>query len=233
MVTVSNKMTRTPNEHSEYPKTKGGQTPLILGVDLDGVVGDYEGFLRNVAAEDFGVAPESIPPQTNWSLVESGWAFRDEDHFWKVHTRAVVEKHLFRDMDVIAGASEALWRISDANIWIRIITHRLMINGSHAIAGSDTLEWLETNSIPYRDICFTGRKVEVGANVYIDDAPHNLDAIQAGHPNSYVVCYDQIYNRDQQGLRARNWTELADWIIANQTELQAGTYKGPGPDGLT
>ena len=63
----------------------------------------------------------------------------------------------------IPGAAEALWRLSDAGVWIRIITHRLCVNWGHAIAVADTVEWLDRTGIPYRDICFLGRKPEVEA----------------------------------------------------------------------
>ena len=59
---------------------------------------------------------------------------------------------------------------------------------------SDTVEWLDDHKIPYRDICFLGDKPEVGADCYIDDAPHNVHALRAG--GSDVIVFDQPYNRD-------------------------------------
>ena len=38
---------------------------------------------------------------------------------------------MIRTMPVIEGAADALWRLSDAGIWLRIITHRLYVNWAH------------------------------------------------------------------------------------------------------
>ena len=36
------------------------------------------------------------------------------------------------------------------------------------------MTWLDQVGIPYRDLCFLGRKPEVEADAYVDDAPHNV-----------------------------------------------------------
>ena len=41
---------------------------------------------------------------------------------------------------VLSGA--LWWRLSDAGVWIRIITHRLYVNWGHQEAVSDTVAWL-------------------------------------------------------------------------------------------
>lgn len=176
---------------------------FILGVDLDGVCGDYTAAFRAAVAADRGVAPEALPEQTNWDFAE--WGLSEED-FYRVHQRAVLEQRMFRTMPLIAGAAEALWRLSDAGVWIRIITHRLHLNWSHAVTVQDTVSWLDTHGIPYRDLCFLGDKPQVEADCYVDDAPHNVVALRES--GAYVVVFDQPYNRDLDGPRARDWREL-------------------------
>src|SRR5690606_25865570 len=92
---------------------------------------------------------------------------------------AVLEQRILRDLPVIEGAAESLWRLSDAGVWIRVITHRLYVNWGHATSIADTVTWLDRERIPYRDICFLGAKPEVEADVYIDDGPHNIEALRA------------------------------------------------------
>ena len=77
---------------------------------------------------------------------------------------------MFRHMPPLPGVAESLWRLSDAGVWIRIITHRLCVNWGHAVAVADTVAWLDDTGIPYRDICFLGAKPEVEADCYVDDA---------------------------------------------------------------
>ena len=112
---------------------------FILGVDLDGVVGDYTAALRTVVAERTGVDPESLPLERSWDFRE--WGLSPEE-FEQHHRAAVLEHRIFRTMPVMPGAAEARWRLSDAGVWIRIITHRLYVNWGHATAVADTVAWL-------------------------------------------------------------------------------------------
>jgi 5'(3')-deoxyribonucleotidase len=177
---------------------------FVLGVDLDGVVGDFTVRFREIAAELKGVDAETLPLERSWDFRE--WGF-GPDEYATVHRRAVTEFGLIRTMPVIDGAADALWRMSDAGIWIRIITHRLYVNWAHEQAVGDTAAWLDENRIPYRDLCFLGAKPEVQADAYIDDAPHNINALREG--GNTVIVFDQPYNRDiAEGPRAGSWDEV-------------------------
>ena len=107
-------------------------------------------------------------------------------------------------------------RLSDAGVWIRIITHRLYVNWSHATAISDTVEWLDRVRIPYRDICFMGDKPEVGADLYIDDGPHNIEALR--DTGNRVIIFDTPYNRHVAGTRARTWKECEQLVLRDAAE---------------
>src|SRR6266508_735626 len=97
---------------------------FVLGVDLDGVVADFYGFMRNVAAEWLGVPVDELTPEVTYGLSE--WGITPEQ-YTDMHRFAVTQRGLFRKMQVIEGAAPALRRLSDAEIHIRIITHRLYI----------------------------------------------------------------------------------------------------------
>ena len=109
----------------------------------------------------------------------------------------MLEHRIFRTMPAMPGAAEALWRLSDAGVWIRIITHRLYVNWGHATAVADTVDWLDAAGIPYRDLCFLGAKPQVEADCYVEDAPHNVTALRSN--GAHVIVYDQPYNRDVEG----------------------------------
>lgn len=185
----------------------------MLGVDLDGVCGDHNRIFRDIVAEELGVEPESLTLDRSWGFEE--WGLTSND-FEKLHEKAVVEHRMFRDMPVIPGASEVLWRLSDQGIWIRIISHRLYVNWGHAIAAGDTADWLDRANIPYRDLCFIGAKSALHADLYIDDGPHNIEAFQKD--NRKVVIFDQPYNRHLTGLRAQTWEEVERFVVEAVTE---------------
>jgi 5'-nucleotidase len=214
------------HDQQHEPSTAMDDT-FVLGVDLDGVCADYTGAFRAVVAADAGVDPDELGEQTHWEFDRSGWPVRDRDHFMDLHKQAVVEQRLFATMGEIDGASDTLWRLSDAGVYIRIITHRLVVNWGHDIAVGDTVSWLQAPRsdgrprIPYRDVCFCANKAEVGADAYIDDAPHNIAALRLSARANDVICFDAPYNRHVPGLRAHNWGEVETLILQRLDERAA------------
>src|SRR6478672_6664920 len=163
---------------------------FVLGVDLDGVCADYTTAFRDLVADDRGIDPASLDVEgISWDFSEWGL---DRNEFLRLHRLGVQEHRMFRDMSAIDGASDALWRLSDAGVWIRIITHRLVTNWGHATIVSDTVQWLDAQRIPYRDLCFLGRKPEAQADAYVEDAPHNVEALRTS--GNTVIVFDQPYN---------------------------------------
>ncbi len=200
---------------------------MILGVDLDGVCGDFSAAFRRVVADDRGIDETSLPPRQHWDFSE--WGITDEEHFRRLHRTAVLDHRVFRTMPLIDGCADALWRLSDAGVWIRIITHRLYINWGHQEAVSDTVAWLDEHGIPFRDLCFLGAKPEVQADLYVDDAPHNITALRdAGNE---VIAFGQPYNRDLPGTRADTWAEVEAIVLARLVDTGAAVHQRlPGLD---
>lgn len=190
---------------------------MIFGVDLDGVCGDFSAAFQAVLADDLGVDVSSFPPRSAWDFSE--WGIRDEDHYRSVHRRAVLEHRIFRTMPVIEGCADALWRLSDAGVWIRIVTHRLFMNWGHQEAVADTVAWLDEHGIPYRDLCFLGTKPEVQADIYVDDAPHNIEALRSA--GNEVIAFAQPYNADVGGIRAATWEEVESIVLARHVAAGA------------
>jgi len=181
---------------------------------------------RDVVADVLSRDLESLPIERSWNFAEWGIDQRDFDN---LHEIAVNQRRMLRDLPMIDGAADALWRLSDAGVWIRVVTHRLYVNWGHAAAISDTVAWLDRHRIPYRDICFLGAKPEVEADCYIDDAPHNIDGLrEAGNK---VIVFDQPYNRDYAGLRAHDWDEAEGIVVDLAARLKGSVeMQMPGID---
>lgn len=188
---------------------------FILGVDLDGVCGDYTAAFRTVVAADRGIDPATLGDARSWDFAE--WGITGPDEFDRLHRLAVLEHRMFRHMPAMVGVAESLWRLSDAGVWIRIITHRLYVNWGHAVAVADTVAWLDDQGIPYRDICFLGAKPEVEADCYVDDASHNVAALRDA--GNHVIVFDAPYNRDVDGPRAASWAEVEALVFDRVASL--------------
>lgn len=181
---------------------------FVLGVDLDGVCADYTKGFRWVVAQHLGMDEADLPIQRSWDFAEWGIG---SDEFETLHRRAVTKERMFRRLDLIEGAAETLWRLSDAGVWIRIITHRLYTNWGHQTAVTDTVEWLDNTRIPYRDLCFLGAKPQVEAALYIEDSPANVEALRAA--GNEVIVFDQPYNTELAGLRAETWPQVEEIVM--------------------
>jgi len=189
--------------------------PFVFGVDLDGVCADYTAAFAAVVAGEKGCRVEDLPTGRSWDFHE--WGLEELGGFERLHRLAVLERRMFRDMPVMAGCADALWRLSDAGVWIRIITHRLVVHWGHQVAVADTVAWLDEHEIPYRDLCFLGRKPEVEADCYVDDAAHNVLALRE-HGN-HVLVFDAPYNADVADPRVHDWGEVEEAVLARMADV--------------
>ena len=110
---------------------------FILGVDLDGVVGDFYGAMRKIAAEWLNKPKESLTDEVSFGLGE--WGLDEYGGYERLHRFAVTQRNLFRDMPPIKDAPSTLRKLSNRGIRIRIITHRLFLKHSHKTSINQTV----------------------------------------------------------------------------------------------
>jgi 5'(3')-deoxyribonucleotidase len=182
---------------------------FVLGVDLDGVVADFYGGLRIVAAEWLGVPLHDLPEDVTYGLPE--WNLDSAGGYEALHRFAVTQRGLFKALTPLPGAAPTLRRFSGRNIRIRIITHRLFIKYFHGQALSQTIEWLEYHGIPYWDLCFMKEKAAVGADLYLEDAPQNIEKLRAAGLDA--ICVGNSTNRHVGPPRADSWEEVEHQVV--------------------
>ncbi len=191
------------------------QPRFILGVDLDGVCADFYGGLRPIAAEWLGVEPDSLPSNVSHGLSE--WGIEAAPGGYEaLHRFAVTQRNLFRELQPLDRAAVTLRILSSHDIRIRIITNRLFIKYFHQEAVRQTIEWLDHHDIPYWDLCFMRDKAAVGADLYVEDAPENVEQLRAdGHP---TIVFSNSTNRHLPGPRADSWVDVQSGVL---TELES------------
>lgn len=193
------------------------QKPIILGVDLDGVCADFYGIMRRIAAEWFERDEGELPTDVSYGLPE--WGVTDIDHYNSLHRFAVTARDLFTNVEMIPGTRKVLRKLSDERFRIRIITHRLFIRYFHAIAVKQTIEWLDSKGIPYWDLCFMKDKHQVGADIYIEDSPRNVQDLR--NEGFYTICFANSTNKDIGDPRTSDWDEIYRLVKARELEIRS------------
>jgi len=192
---------------------------FILGVDLDGVVGDFYGAIRKIAAEWLNKPLETLTTEVTFGLDE--WGLAEFGGYDRLHRFAVTQRDIFRDMEPIENAPAILRKLSSQGIRIRIITHRLFLKYSHRTTITQTVDWLDNYDIPYWDICFMNDKGAVGAHIYVDDAPENI--INLRNQGCKTIVFGNSTNRNLPDPRANNWFEVERLVMEAREEWRTGT----------
>jgi 5'(3')-deoxyribonucleotidase len=166
---------------------------MRLGIDLDGVVADFDrGWTSSYTAE-FGVAPRQAVPE--WDGLHRLTHFPDMAAFWDwMHTRGV-----FGRLDPIPGAVEGLTELAREH-------EIVIISAKDDAAIPDTLRWLAQLRIPTREIHFTGAKHTVACDVYLDDSPIVLPALVRHRPGALICRMVAPWNTPVPGT-----VDVTDW----------------------
>lgn len=181
---------------------------FVIGVDLDGVVGDYFGAIRRPAAKWLGVDESTLPKEIDYDF-KSWNSDQWPGGFIAMHRYAVVQEKLFSIMPPIKDAAQVLRKLSQDDFRIRIITSRLCMKFHHETAVQQTVEWLERYDIPYWDLCFVADKTAVNADMYIDDSPKNFKELETAQKNVWL--FRQGWNQHiQSPFTVKNWHEIYD-----------------------
>jgi 5'(3')-deoxyribonucleotidase len=189
---------------------------FVLGVDLDGVCADFYQGLRPIAAEWLGVGVDTLPSEVTHGLSEWG-IDAAPGGYEALHRFAVTQRNLFRELGPVDRAPATLRMLSANDVRIRIITNRLFIKYFHQQAVRQTIEWLDHYDIPYSDLCFMRDKAAVGADLYIEDTPENIESLRSDGYRTIV--FSNSTNQHLSGPRADSWEdagrmvmeELAQW----------------------
>ena len=195
------------------------KSSFIFGVDLDGVVGDFYGIMRKIAAEWLDRPIDSLTTDVGYGLEE--WGLAEYGGYERLHRFAITQRNLFRDMEPIKDAPAVLRKLSSKQIRIRIITHRLFLKFYHRTTITQTVDWLDSWDIPYWDLWFMADKGAVGAHVYIDDAPANIQRLR--EQGCKTIVFSNSTNKEISGPRAENWQEVEQLVLESLDEWQTGT----------
>ena len=171
---------------------------MRLGIDLDGVVADFNGGWITRYNAEFGT---DIPMDAvqSWGGMVGLTHFAGMSEFWR-WAKGDGSGSLFRHLETYPDAVPALRKLARSGHEIVIITTKPQF------AIHDTYAWLAEHRIPTREVHITSHKWRVVCDVYLEDAPHNLRRLHAERPEAAVVRFVRPWNAPLDGVR-----DVTDW----------------------
>jgi 5'(3')-deoxyribonucleotidase len=181
---------------------------LRLGIDLDGVVADFNrGWTAAYNdAFDATLLPEMV---VTWDSPLELTHFVDMEAFWG-WARDHGGHSVFRHLEPYPDAVETLRELNRGGHDIVIVTAK------PDWAVHDTLEWLADHRVPTREIHFTEDKHLVTCDVYLDDSPHKVAELARHRAHAATVCrFVRPWNVPVEGARdVHGWREFHDLVEA-------------------
>lgn len=176
-----------------------------INVDLDGVIDPFGDNLRWFIGEREGVPAEEVEVPA-WGTKRGKF-----DAWWRKGVASGAIWGTNRPTKPIEGAREFMWKLSDDEYFIRIVTLRLVQSWNHAKIITNTVQWLDRENIPYREISFIGpgtEKSDFHADFAIDDRPKHAEEYMEKGIKGYLLT--QPWNADSDTLAPRtdDWEDF-------------------------
>jgi 5'(3')-deoxyribonucleotidase len=181
---------------------------MRLGIDLDGVVADFNSGWMKLYNAEFSAALEAHQV-IEWDGLYSLTHFGSTGDFW-TWARGTDRPSIFRNLDTFPGALETLESLS--------LDHQIVIiTTKPRWAIPDTFAWIGDKRIPTREVHITRRKWEVECDVYLEDSPAHLPAIVARRPGATVCRFVRPWNDPVPGAHdISDWQDFANFVAELQ-----------------
>lgn len=178
---------------------------LNIGLDLEGVVADYQAVLINEFNKRHKTNYQVNDIKT-YALENLGGTEEEIGQIVRKHEKQGIYRHL----NPINGAVIGIRQLAKHN-YIHIMTWR------RNEAREDTIHWLDKYEIPFDSISFTKQKgslaKQVGLDVCIDDTVEYIKDINS-HGVKAII-FDRPWNQNYKSVhstRIKGWTNLVNHL---------------------
>jgi 5'(3')-deoxyribonucleotidase len=170
-----------------------------LGIDLDGVVADFNSGWTRLYNAEFG-ADLDLESASSWNAPAQQPHFGSMSAFWRwARTCGPDGVSLFRTLEPYPGALDALGRLARR--------HRVVIITTKPhYAVHDTYAWIAEHRLPTTEVHIVDEKSSIACDVYLEDADHNLIRLARARPESIVCRFVRPWNAPHDGV-----VDVADW----------------------
>ena len=195
------------------------RTVIKVGIDLDNTTGDFTDGFRQFIKDSYKLSDEEVTSRladpNDYEYDVAGW-FPDRLEFRRAF-REAERNGLYGKMELYHGVAEALQKlVADGKVEIHVVTAR------DKAWQAETLAWLKSKNLPIVSSSHTEDKALTDMDIYIDDAPHQLENLRAA--GKLVIAFNQLYNAhmDPSIPRVNSWAEIpaAVRILSRQKRAQ-------------
>lgn len=173
---------------------------MNIGLDMDGVCYDFVGSLKE------WLKRPDLPDAKEWDFFKSQWGMTPKQ-FTTICNEAVDAEKLFKFGRPIPGALSGTDLLVKEGHSLHIITNRFFGRRSSA----NTEFWLWLYGVSYDSLNFLRDKTLLNCDVFIDDSPENIEALEAAGKKTIV--FDQPWNSNvTAGVRAKGWGEVIEIV---------------------
>lgn len=181
---------------------------MKIGVDIDGVLFPYAEQFRNFCQIKL---KKNLPKIVKWHFYRD-WGLSDDQYF-------ALQKSFINSLGFEIGkpyyyAKSAIDNLRANNHEIAIITHRIFHDFDLKLKKeiiNSTINWLYKYEINFDYIIFIKDKSNMGLDILIDDATHNLEEFK-----NIKICFSQPWNKDYKGFKLENWTQIDQYFYLKQ-----------------
>ena len=183
---------------------------LTIGIDIDGVIADFQPVLMDLASEYVQIDEED---KRRYQVRDTEHGDKDLEH--KVREEALT-KGLVGSVPAMPGSVEKINGWYDSGHKIIILTAR------EEHWRPQTEEWLKKMGVKHHELILDDNKgpraVKENIDIMIDDKPSNIEDLQKNGIKAYV--FDRPWNQDVEAPRIQSWAK----DYRGFTKLAPGRY---------
>lgn len=181
---------------------------LDIGLDIDNVLYPWSTVMTRWTERRKGLLPGTLDDiALSWTWYKDQWGMGSGE-FLEHFTAGVQAGVIFAEGDPTQGSVSTARRLHNAGHRLHYVTDRAIDGVTKEHAYNVTHRWLHDAGFPVDTLTITGDKASVKTDVFLDDAPHNIEGlVAAGH--LFPLLWDRPHNRGARvqhpAIRVRTW----------------------------
>ena len=183
---------------------------MRLGIDLDGVVANFNGGWIAIYNKEFGT-DISLDAVDSWGAAPRLTHFAHMGEFWR-WASDIKGRSLFWHLEMFPDALPTLHDLDRLGHEIVILTSK-----PHW-AVSDTFEWIGSKGLPTTEVHILDDKWEVSCDIYLDDGPHIIRDLPQHRPESIMCRFVRPWNAlTEDTVSIGSWADFATFVRQTTT----------------